>query len=210
MFHIKRPLSRMLRQSMGLERLKDLFSRRRKPLEASAGFVKLGFEALEDRILPAVTPTLGSNGVLAIAFSAANDTATVSVVNSNMINVFDGTTNTAFAAAFVQGINAQGNGLGNQSITFTDTISLSGALVTSGLTNVTINGGDYTVGSASIATTGTISIEGSSTLAATGNIALTATPTETYSTVQGLSNFFERLRLGRHHHRGRHPERAKH
>ena len=102
MFRFKRTLSRLLRKSLGLEGWTDPVPRRRKAVEASAAFVKLGFEALEDRILPAVTPTL-SNGLLAIAFSAANDTATVSLVGSN-VNVFDGTTNTTFSATAVQAI----------------------------------------------------------------------------------------------------------
>ncbi len=189
MFGFKLPLSPKLRQSLGLDRLKDMLSRRRQPVEKLPVTVKLGFEALEDRILPAVTPTL-NNGVLAIAFSAANDTATISVIGSS-INVFDGTTNTAFASTSVHAINVQGNGLASQSVTFTDTVSLTGSLTTSSLTNVTLNG-DYTVSSANLAANGTISLQSGSTLAATGNVALTATPTETYSTVQGLTNFFKR------------------
>src|SRR5438874_13629342 len=83
---------------------------------------RLDLERLEQRLAPAVTPRLLNGGILDIGFSAANDTATVSVAGSS-IRVLDGTTSTDFAAATVTGINAHGNNNANQTVTFNDTIT---------------------------------------------------------------------------------------
>ena len=133
-----------------------------------------GIEWLESRVLLSVNATL-TQGILDIGLTAAGDTATVSVVASN-VDVFDGNTHTDFPTSAVMGIDAQGDNSANQTVIFDSAVSLAQALTTSQLTTVTLNG-SYTVQSADVAAS-TISLDGGALLAS-GDVTLLASDTET-------------------------------
>ncbi len=145
-------------------------SRRRRPRP-------LNLETLEDRTLLAVVPTLGTSGILSIALTASNDTATVSEPNPSTIRVSDGTTNHNFALASVTSIAAAGNDLPNQSITFASAVNLTGPLTATGLSSEVLSG-NYQVKSVNLAASETIDIAAGATLSsrriATGGNPLTA------------------------------------
>jgi hypothetical protein len=141
-----------------VSKVKALTSERKKPAgwRTRARSQSLSFEALETRLAPAVTTSL-TNGVLDIAFSAANDTATVSHPTGS-IRVVDGSGQVVgdFGDTLVKSINAHAVTLpggitpSGQGITFPATVGLEEELSTSGLATVTING-TYTAGSVDVA-----------------------------------------------------------
>src|SRR5262245_53463046 len=76
----------------------------RKPLQRPGSTRAPYIEQLEDRTLPAVTPTLLGDGTLDVLLDGLKDAASISH-NGNHIRVSDGSTKTDFADTAVRGLN---------------------------------------------------------------------------------------------------------
>ncbi|MBI1313761.1 hypothetical protein GC176_20915, partial [bacterium] len=87
-------------------------------------FTQLGLTRLEDRVVLTVNASL-SLGDLVVTLDAANDAATIQVVNGGAdIRVDDGTTQMDFAVGSVNDIQLAGSADANQSVTFLDAFSV--------------------------------------------------------------------------------------
>jgi len=131
----------------------------------------LRVESLEDRMAPAVTPTL-LNGLLDIRFSDHNDSANVAVVGGNIRVSSDGI-DRDFAASSVTSVLAHSTGGSNQSVTFAAGLHLSSDLTVEHLSQVTIKSGLFTAHSFSVNSVGSIELTNAQ-LNATGDIHLIA------------------------------------
>ncbi len=145
----------------------------------------LRHESLEQRNLMAVTAQLLSGGVLDIRMDASKDSAEVRV-DRGQLTVRSDASN-SFELSRIQSIQVSASGGTEQSITFLDTLEVSGELTISGLESVNFASGNYSFGTVSVVSNESIDFR-SFQMRATGNISLIARNTVT-STESGLLGF---------------------
>ncbi len=162
---------------------------RRKPIFLKPSKLQfraaLRHETLEQRNLMAVTAQLLSGGVLDIRLDESRDSAEVRV-DQNQLTVLGDSSN-AFELSRIQSIQVSNVSGAEQSITFHDSLEVSGALTINGIQSVNFASGNYSFGTVSVVSTESIDFS-SFQLRATGNISLIAQNTVT-STEQGLLGF---------------------
>ncbi len=108
-----------------------------------------------------VTPTL-SSGVLGIAFSAANDAASLNVVGPN-IQISDGTTTTQYAIGNVSSINLTGTPAIGQRFTINSGLNLPGTFTSLAIESITF-GNNITFGARSTIVSHALAITGAETI----------------------------------------------
>lgn len=164
-----------------------MFRRKSPTVKSSKSLFRaaLRHETLEQRNLMAVTSQLLSGGVLDIRMDASKDSAEVRVERGELTVRSD--TSSSFELSRIQSIQVSTVSGTEQSITFLDSLEVSGALTINGLESVNFASGTYSFGTVSVVSTQSIDFR-SFQLRAAGNVSLIARNTVT-STESGLLGF---------------------